>query len=84
MTKRVGIYARCSTADQQTTDNQLRELRAVAEQHGWCVVGVFEDKGISGSVPREDRPAMQRLLRAVARREVDLLPPGRWTGWGAA
>ena len=64
MTKRVALYARCSTADRQTTENQIRDLRAVADQHGWTVAGVFDDDGISGGVPREERPAMQRLLRA--------------------
>jgi hypothetical protein len=30
MTKRVATYARTSTADNQTTENQIRELQAVA------------------------------------------------------
>ncbi len=68
MTKRVALYARCSTADRQTTENQIRDLGAVVEQHGWTVAGVFDDAGISGGVPREERPAMQRLLWAIARR----------------
>jgi DNA invertase Pin-like site-specific DNA recombinase len=72
MSKRIAIYARCST-DEQTTENQLRELREVAGRHGWDVVAVFDDDGISGSVARQDRPAMKALLRAVARREVDLV-----------
>jgi len=32
--KRVGMYLRLSTSE-QTTDNQRRELIAVAERHGW-------------------------------------------------
>jgi DNA invertase Pin-like site-specific DNA recombinase len=36
-TKRVAIYARVST-DAQTTNNQLHELRVVAERAGWQVV----------------------------------------------
>jgi DNA invertase Pin-like site-specific DNA recombinase len=72
MTKRVAIYARCST-EEQVTDNQIRELRAVASRHGWDVVAVFDDNGISGGVPREDRPAMKALLHAVARREIDMV-----------
>ena len=32
--KRAAIYARVST-DGQTTENQLRELRQVAERNGW-------------------------------------------------
>jgi DNA invertase Pin-like site-specific DNA recombinase len=68
MIKRVAIYARCSTADQQTTENQIRELRTVAYQHGWRVVHV-----VSGNMAREERPAMKRLLLAVARRDVDMV-----------
>jgi len=72
MSKRVALYVRCST-EEQTTHNQLRELCAVAERHGWTVAGVFDDAGISGSLARDDRPAMKELLRAVARREVDMV-----------
>jgi DNA invertase Pin-like site-specific DNA recombinase len=36
--KRVGIYRRVST-DSQTTENQRRELEAVAARSGWQVVG---------------------------------------------
>jgi DNA invertase Pin-like site-specific DNA recombinase len=73
MTKRIAIYARTSTADDQSTENQIRELRVVAERHGWNVAAVFDDRGLSGGLAREDRPAMNALLRAVARREVDLV-----------
>ena len=44
--KRVALYLRVSTSD-QTTANQRRELQAVAKRHGWAVVHVFEDAGIS-------------------------------------
>ena len=73
MTKRIAIYARCSIADDQTTENQIHELRATAERHGWAVVAVFHDQGVSGSLARERRPAMKALLRAVTRREVDMV-----------
>ncbi len=36
-TKRAAIYARVST-DNQTVENQLRELRQVAKRAGWTVV----------------------------------------------
>jgi predicted site-specific integrase-resolvase len=49
--KRVGLYLRVSTSE-QTTDNQRRELEAVAARHGWTVVQVFEDAGISGASTR--------------------------------
>lgn len=72
MPKRVGIYLRVSTND-QTTDNQRRELEQVAARAGWHVVEVFEDAGISGAKGRDERPAYDALLKAVARREVDLV-----------
>jgi DNA invertase Pin-like site-specific DNA recombinase len=72
MPKHVALYVRCST-EEQTTENQVRELRTVAERHGWIVSDVSDDAGISGGVAREDRPAMKRLLRVVARREVDMV-----------
>jgi DNA invertase Pin-like site-specific DNA recombinase len=37
------------------------------------VVQVFEDAGISGAKGRDDRPALDALLKAVARREVDMV-----------
>jgi hypothetical protein len=73
MIKRIAIYARTSTADNQTTENQIRELQAVAARHGWTVAGIFDDNGISGATPRESRPAMKWLLKAVARREIDMV-----------
>ena len=70
--KRVAIYLRVSTAE-QTTANQRRELQAVAKRHGWSVVKVFEDAGISGAKGRSERPALDEMLKAVARREVDMV-----------
>ena len=72
MGKRVGIYLRVSTKD-QTTENQLRELRQVAERAGWEVVRTFEDAGVSGAKGRDKRPGYDALLKAVARREVKLV-----------
>lgn len=70
--KRVAFYVRVSS-DAQTTANQERELLAVAERHGWDVVAVFEDNGISGAKGRSKRPAFDALCTAVARREVDMV-----------
>jgi len=70
--RRVALYLRVSTSE-QTTENQRRELQAVAERAGWNVVEVYEDAGISGAKGRDKRPALDRMLKAVARREVDLV-----------
>jgi DNA invertase Pin-like site-specific DNA recombinase len=70
--KRVALYLRVSTGE-QTTRNQRRELKAVAERHGWNVVAIFEDAGVSGAKGRDERPGFDRLMKAVARREIDLV-----------
>ena len=71
-TKRVALYARVST-DAQTTENQLLQLRAVAERHGWAIVAEFVDHGVSGAKGRHERPQFDALLRGVARREFDMI-----------
>jgi DNA invertase Pin-like site-specific DNA recombinase len=55
MEKRAAIYVRVST-DKQTIENQLRELRQIAERRGWEVVHEYHDAGISGARGRESRP----------------------------
>jgi DNA invertase Pin-like site-specific DNA recombinase len=71
-TKRVAVYARVST-DAQTTENQLLQLRAVAERHGWAIVAEFVDHAVSGAKGRHERPQFDALLRGVARREFDMI-----------
>ena len=73
MTKRIAIYARVSTDRNQTVENQLRELHEVAQRQGWVVVAVHTDEGISGAKGRDQRPGFDALLKAIARREVDLV-----------
>lgn len=62
-----------STDRNQTVENQLRELQAVAQRSGWIVIAVYTDEGISGAKGRDKRPAYDALLKAVSRREVDLI-----------
>lgn len=70
---RVALYARVSTTAGQTVENQLLELRAAAERHGWHIVATYTDEGISGSKGRDKRPGLDALMKAVARREIDLV-----------
>jgi DNA invertase Pin-like site-specific DNA recombinase len=72
MTKRVALYARVST-DGQSVENQLEELGEVAKRSGWQVVSIFADRGISGTKGREGRPQFDNLIKAVARRDVDMV-----------
>jgi DNA invertase Pin-like site-specific DNA recombinase len=70
--KRVALYLRVSTSE-QTIENQRRELRAVAERHGWQISATFADDGISGAKGRDKRPGFDALMRAMGRREIDLV-----------
>ena len=74
LTKRVAIYARVSTADKnQTVENQLRDLLAVAQRQDWEIVATFLDEGISGAKGRDKRPGFDNLLKGVARKDFDLI-----------
>jgi hypothetical protein len=68
--ERAAIYTRVSTGS-QTTENQLRELRQVAERLGHQVVAEFTDEGISGAKGRDQRPGLNKLLEGVTRRDFD-------------
>jgi DNA invertase Pin-like site-specific DNA recombinase len=72
MKKRVAIYLRVSTS-KQDTDNQLRELSAVADRSGWEIWKVYEDAGISGAKGRDKRPGLDAMLKAVNAKQFDLV-----------
>ena len=70
--KRAVLYLRVSTLD-QTTTNQERELREVAERMGVTIVKVYKDHGVSGAKGRDKRLAFDKLCRDAARREFDMV-----------
>ena len=69
---RVAIYARVST-NEQTTENQVRELTEWADRAGHEIVAVYDDNGISGAKGREYRKEFDKLLKGAVRREFDLV-----------
>lgn len=69
---KVALYARVST-DGQSPENQVRELIGVGQRLNWTVVETFIDHGISGAKGRDQRPAFDRVLRGVTRRDFDLV-----------
>ena len=71
--KRAAIYARVSTKNHQTPQNQIARLREVADKAGWEIVEEFVDRGISGAKGRDKRPAFDRLCMAATRREIDVV-----------
>ncbi len=70
---KAAIYARVSTTNGQTPQNQLLRLRDVAAKAGWTVVEEFVDRGISGAKGRDKRPAFDRLCKAITRRDIDVV-----------
>jgi DNA invertase Pin-like site-specific DNA recombinase len=67
--QRAAVYARVSTFD-QTTENQLAELRRYIEARGWTAEE-YIDEGVSGA--KESRPALDAMLRDARRRRFDVL-----------
>lgn len=70
--KKVALYLRVST-NEQTTENQRRELVERAEKSGWEVVRIYEDQGISGAKGRDKRPQFDQMLKDATRKEFDLV-----------
>lgn len=71
MTKRVAIYARVSTT-QQDTEAQIAESQAYAQRCGYELAGVYQDK-ISGITSKDDRPELTRLLEDASARKFDMV-----------
>lgn len=69
---KVAVYVRVST-NEQTTENQIRELTEWADRAGHEVVAIYDDNGISGAKGREYRKEFDKLLRGAVRREFDLV-----------
>ena len=70
--KTIAIYARVST-EKQTTENQLIELRSLCERLGYQIYQEYIDNGISGAKGRDERPALNALLKDASRRRFDMV-----------
>jgi hypothetical protein len=81
--KRVALYVRVSTDRKQTITNQKRALDEIASNHGWKIVAVFKDEGISGIKGREKRPGFDALLHGSPAGTSTWWRPGRWIGSAA-
>lgn len=68
--KRVAIYSRCSTNDQEP-EIQLQALRTYSNLRGWNHITEYSDVGFTGSTG--DRPDLKRLLKAIRCREIDVV-----------
>ena len=70
MGRKVAIYTRVSTLD-QTIDNQLLELRDHCSKMEWEIVKEYADEGLSGTLSREKRPALNALIKDAYRKRFD-------------
>ena len=68
--KRAALYARVSTVD-QTTTNQLLDLRQMAQQRGLEIVEEYVDQGVSGT--RARRPGLDQMMADAHRGRFDVL-----------
>jgi hypothetical protein len=67
--KRVAIYVRVSTTEQET-EGQEAELREYVDSRGWTYE-VYRDKGQSGA--KSDRPELNRLVADLRKRKLDIV-----------
>lgn len=70
--KYAALYLRVST-DEQTTENQQRELTEAAARAGWEITQVYRDEGISGAKGRDKRPGLDAMLKDATRRKFDVV-----------
>lgn len=81
---RAAIYTRVSTKDQATEGTslgtQLQQCRAWVTAQGWQVMGEYVDEGVSGA--KESRPALDRLVGAMRRGEIDAVVVGKLDRFG--
>jgi DNA invertase Pin-like site-specific DNA recombinase len=73
MPRRAALYARVSTRNGQTPENQIQALCEVAARKGWEIVDHYVDHGVSGPKGRDKRPEFDRLLKDATRRKFDVL-----------
>ena len=59
---KVAIYSRVST-NVQTTENQLLPLNEYVERMNYELVNIYQDEGISGSKGRDQRPALNEMMK---------------------
>jgi DNA invertase Pin-like site-specific DNA recombinase len=75
---RCALYARVSTAGQQSVPQQLEALREYASRRGWTVVQEVAEVG-SGA---KRRPKREALMTAARAREIDAIAVAKLDRWG--
>src|SRR4051812_23440764 len=70
--RRAALYCRVSTLHGQTTANQELVLREVADRMQCEIVALYTDQ-VTGAKGRDKRPGFDKLMKAAARHEFDLV-----------
>lgn len=65
------IYSRVST-EEQSTDNQLRQLREYADRQGWDIIEEIQDVA-SGGKSAEERHGLKKVFTMARQRKFDVL-----------
>ncbi|MBR6268636.1 MAG: recombinase family protein [Selenomonadaceae bacterium] len=77
MPKRAALYIRVSSDEQARHGLSLGEQRAdllnYAKEHGYIVVGIYADEGVSARKAMSHRKELQRLLADVEKGLVDII-----------
>jgi DNA invertase Pin-like site-specific DNA recombinase len=68
---RTAIYARSSPDCPHSADEQVDQLRSVAERNGWTIVRVFADQSTITKKGRERRSGEATLRNAIRHREFE-------------
>ena len=75
--KRAALYIRVSTDEQArhgySLTEQEHDLRQYADQHGYNIIGVYADEGISARKALSRRKGLQRLLDDVEGGHIDVI-----------
>lgn len=66
----IAIYSRAST-EEQTIEQQLKELRTYCRKNKWKHIHEFTDEGISAL--KRNRPGFLKLMEAARKKKIDLI-----------
>jgi DNA invertase Pin-like site-specific DNA recombinase len=74
--KRVALYVRVSTEEQKqgiSIDAQINALEAYSKEHGYNVVKIYNDAGISARKSYKKRTSLLELIEDCKRGKIDLI-----------